>query len=60
MKMSKRIFLKNLSLLSVGQAFIPLSQAENAFQPARREEVKHIVMPCWWIYVVVSVVNLVL
>ncbi|HDX1016704.1 TPA: tetrathionate reductase subunit TtrB [Pasteurella multocida] len=37
MKMSKRIFLKNLSLLSVGQAFIPLSQAENAFQPARRE-----------------------
>lgn len=37
MEMSKRIFLKNLSLLSVGQVFIPLSQAENTFQPARRE-----------------------
>ncbi|MGY4677006.1 tetrathionate reductase subunit TtrB [Pasteurella sp. P03HT] len=37
MEMSKRIFLKNLSVLSVGQAFIPLSQAETQFQPARRE-----------------------
>ncbi|MDP9501101.1 tetrathionate reductase subunit TtrB [Bisgaard Taxon 45] len=37
MKMSKRIFLKNLSLLSVGQAFIPFTQADTAFQPARRE-----------------------
>lgn len=36
MKMSKRIFLKNLSLLSVGQAFIPFTQADTAFQPARR------------------------
>ncbi|WP_101774868.1 tetrathionate reductase subunit TtrB [Pasteurella oralis] len=37
MEMSKRVFLKNLSVLSVGQAFIPFSQAESQFQPARRE-----------------------
>lgn len=37
MKMSKRIFLKKLSVLSVGQAFIPLSQAESQFQPVRRD-----------------------
>lgn len=37
MKMSKRIFLKKLSVLSVGQAFIPWSQAESQFQPVRRD-----------------------
>ena len=37
MKMSKRIFLKKLSVLSVGQAFIPLGQAESQFQPVRRD-----------------------
>lgn len=36
MKMTKRKFLKNLSVLSVGQAFIPLAQAHD-FQPLRRD-----------------------
>lgn len=37
MHLSKRAFLKNLSLLTVGQAFIPFSQAKSQFQPERRE-----------------------
>lgn len=37
MQISKRSFLKNLSTLTVGQAFIPFSQAEYRFQPDRRE-----------------------
>lgn len=37
MQISKRSFLKNLSALTVGQAFIPLSQAETDFQPARKD-----------------------
>lgn len=36
MEMSKRSFLKNLSILAVGQAFVPASQA-TSFQPPRRE-----------------------
>lgn len=36
MSITKRLFLKNLSLLTVGQAFIPLAEAESHFQPVRR------------------------
>ncbi|MGQ0286116.1 tetrathionate reductase subunit TtrB [Pasteurellaceae bacterium 22721_9_1] len=36
MQVTKRTFLKSLSALTVGQAFIPFSQAESQFQPKRR------------------------
>ncbi len=37
MYISKRRFLKNLSVLTIGQAFIPFSQANTSFQPERKE-----------------------
>ncbi|MDH2926831.1 tetrathionate reductase subunit TtrB [Lonepinella koalarum] len=37
MELTKRKLLKNFSALTVGSAFVPLSYAEQNFQPARRE-----------------------